>query len=224
MLIIAIPARAGSQRIKNKNIVKLDGKPLICHILDKLEKSNINYKIYVTTDCKKILKILQNYKKIKTVVRPKSISGNNSKIEDALIHLIQNYKNTDHKWILTIQPNSPFLSIETIKIIINSLKKNSCKSIMTVTENRGDFWIKNSQNYLKRLFPKAPRQQQLRKPLFEENSAVYATNINYLLKNKKIFCNNMSFVPISKTEGFDINNKEDLKIAKAIVAMNKNYF
>jgi CMP-N-acetylneuraminic acid synthetase len=92
---------------------------------------------------------------------------------------------------------------------------------MTVTENRGDFWIKNSQNYLKRLFPNAPRQQQLRKPLFEENSAVYGTYINYLLKNKKIFCNNMGFVKISKIEGFDINNKEDLKIAKALVGMNK---
>lgn len=224
MLIVAIPARAGSQRIKNKNIIKLDGKPLICHILDKIEKSNFNYQTYVTTDCKKILKILKKYKKIKSIVRPKNISSSSSKIEYALIHLIKTLKIKRFKWILTIQPNSPFLSIRTIKFIVDFLKKNPRKSIMSVTENRGDFWIKNSQNYLNRLFPRAPRQQQSRKPLFEENSAIYGTGINYLLKNKKIFRKNMNFISIPRIEGFDINDKEDLKIAESLVINKKNIF
>ena len=223
MLIIVIPARARSERIKNKNIINLDGKPLICHILDKIEKSNINYKTYVTTDSKKILNILKKYKKIKSVIRPKKISGKNSKIEFALIHLIKTLRITKLKWILTIQPNSPFLKVRTIKSIIDFLKNNPRKSIMTVTENRGDFWIKNSKKYLNRLFPNAPRQQQLRKPLFEENSAVYATSIKYLLKNKKIVRKNMNFIKISKIEGFDINDVEDLKIAENLVSIKKKF-
>ena len=47
MNIIIIPARSGSIRIKNKNIVLLKKKPLIKIILDKIEKVNLHTKIFV---------------------------------------------------------------------------------------------------------------------------------------------------------------------------------
>ena len=35
-ILSIIPIRAGSKRLKNKNLLKLNGKPLVNHILDKL--------------------------------------------------------------------------------------------------------------------------------------------------------------------------------------------
>ena len=53
MKICIIPARSGSKRIKNKNIKKFDGKPIIGTVLKNLKKMKFFEKIIVTTDQKK---------------------------------------------------------------------------------------------------------------------------------------------------------------------------
>ena len=53
-IICLIPARSGSTRIKNKNIVKIKNKPMIQYSLNAALKSKLISKIYVATNSKKI--------------------------------------------------------------------------------------------------------------------------------------------------------------------------
>ena len=59
--ICIIPARKGSKRIKNKNIINFFGKPLIYYSIKAALKSKIFSKIIVSTDCKKIANISKKY-------------------------------------------------------------------------------------------------------------------------------------------------------------------
>ena len=52
-----IPARAGSS-LKDKNIRKLNGKPLIYWTIKAAKKTNLFSNVYVDTDCNKIKKNL----------------------------------------------------------------------------------------------------------------------------------------------------------------------
>ena len=219
MNVIVIPARSGSKRIKNKNIKILNNKPLITFLLDKFKGKKLKEKIFVSSDSNKIKKIVSNYKNINFVKRPKKLASDLSKIEEALIHVINKEKLKKKGWIITIQPNSPFIKYKTIKKIINLVKNTKTNCIMTVSKNNSDFWYKekNNKNFVKRLFPKAPRNTQKRQPLFEENSAIYATKISYLLKTKKIFDQKNISYEISKIEGLDINDKLDFLIAESII-------
>ena len=219
MNVIVIPARSGSKRIKNKNIKKLNNKPLIRFLLDKFKEKKLKEKIFVSSDSNKIKNIVSNYKNINFVKRPKKLASDLSKIEEALIHVINKEKLKKNGWIITIQPNSPFINYETIKKIINLTKISKKNCIMTVSKNNSDFWYKdkNNKNLVKRLFPKAPRNTQKRQPLFEENSAIYATKISYLLKTKKIFDQKNISYEISKIEGLDINDRVDFLIAESII-------
>ena len=219
MNVIVIPARSGSKRIKNKNIKKLNNKPLIRFLLDKFKEKKLKEKIFVSSDSNKIKNIVSNYKNINFVKRPKKLASDLSKIEEALIHVINKEKLKKNGWIITIQPNSPFINYETIKKIINLTKISKKNCIMTVSKNNSDFWYKdkNNKNLVKRLFPKAPRNTQKRQPLFEENSAIYATRISYLLKTKKIFDQKNISYEISKIEGLDINDRVDFLIAESII-------
>ena len=61
MTICIIPARSGSKRLKNKNIINFFGKPMVAHVIDIAKKSKLFSKIVVTTDSKKNSK---NIKKI----------------------------------------------------------------------------------------------------------------------------------------------------------------
>ena len=64
MNFIVIPARENSKRVINKNIKKLNGKPLISHIFEKLNNEKIKEKIFVTSDSLKIKKLSSSFKKL----------------------------------------------------------------------------------------------------------------------------------------------------------------
>ena len=58
-ILFVIPARSGSQGIKDKNIIFWKGKRLIMHTFDFLIKKNINVKnICISTDSSKYIEVL----------------------------------------------------------------------------------------------------------------------------------------------------------------------
>ena len=58
--LCVICARGGSTNLKNKNIEKINGKPLIYYTIRQAQKSKIFDSIVVSTDSKKIQKFLLN--------------------------------------------------------------------------------------------------------------------------------------------------------------------
>ena len=61
-IICIIPARFGSKGIKNKNIIKINGKRLINYTIDTAIKLNEYCDIIISTDSKKILSVCNNKK------------------------------------------------------------------------------------------------------------------------------------------------------------------
>ena len=56
-----IPARSGSKSIKNKNIINLNGKPLIAHSIEHAQKLKQVKKIIFSTDSQKYISIAKKY-------------------------------------------------------------------------------------------------------------------------------------------------------------------
>ena len=65
---IIIPARGGSKRIPNKNLIDLNGKPLISYAIE--ECLSVTDEVYVSTDCSSISKVSSDYG-AKIIERPK---------------------------------------------------------------------------------------------------------------------------------------------------------
>ena len=72
-MIAILPIRKNSKRLVNKNIKKINNKPLYQYILDTLIKSRKIKKIIISTDYN--LKIKKN-KKINILSRPKNLRVN----------------------------------------------------------------------------------------------------------------------------------------------------
>ena len=53
-IVAEIPARAGSERVKNKNLKLLNGKPLISYAMEAAKSATLLTDIYVNSDSDKI--------------------------------------------------------------------------------------------------------------------------------------------------------------------------
>ena len=99
-----IPARLGSQRIKQKNIKLFFGKPMIYYPITALKKSNIFDKIFVSTESNKIKKISKNLGADVDFLRPKSLSKDKITLKEVLLDVLKNFaskgQNFDEIWMV----------------------------------------------------------------------------------------------------------------------------
>ena len=72
-ILCVVCARSGSKGIKNKNLLEFFGKPLILHTLYQAKKIKKFTNIVVSTDSKKISKIVGN--NFSWLIRSKNLSG-----------------------------------------------------------------------------------------------------------------------------------------------------
>ena len=86
-----IPARKGSKGLKNKNIKKLCGLPLLSYSFLIAKKIDFIDDIAITSDSKKYLNIIKDKKVIK-ILRPKNISNSKSKILSVINHTLKKIK------------------------------------------------------------------------------------------------------------------------------------
>ena len=138
MQILAfVPARGGSKSIKNKNLTKLCGKPLIKYTFETLKKLKSNIKPFISSDDKNVLSYAKKNNFNTSYIRPKKLSTSNSNVVDAIFHAVDWLK---YKYdyvpnaILLLEPTNPIRNITEIKRAISLFKKKNINSLASVCE------------------------------------------------------------------------------------------
>ena len=105
--IAIIPARGGSKRLPNKNILLLDGIPLIAHSIIYAQKNaTIIDAIYVSTDDEKIKEIAIKYG-VKIIDRPIELAGDLEPTVSALKHCLEIINDKEIENVILLQPTNP---------------------------------------------------------------------------------------------------------------------
>ena len=89
MNIAIIPARGGSKRIKDKNIKKFLGKPIISYAIKCAKEAKIFNRIIVSSDNEEIIKMANKFGAETPFVRPKNISKDSTSTIDVINHAIK---------------------------------------------------------------------------------------------------------------------------------------
>lgn len=136
-IIAIIPARSGSKRLKNKNLFKIWGKPMIYWPISELKKSSYVKDIYVTSDSKKILDYVKGLG-VRTVKRPLNISDDITPKMKAINHAVKKILNSNKNKItiiISIQANSPEITKSQIDKCIEHLIYNDFSEVVSVDKN-----------------------------------------------------------------------------------------
>jgi CMP-N,N'-diacetyllegionaminic acid synthase len=215
-----IPARSGSKGIKNKNIVHIKKKPLFIHSLDFAKKLNFIKKTIFTTDSKKYLNIAKKYGYNFYNLRPKKLAADKVETSDVIKYEIKNLNKNDLKgvkFILVLQPTSPFRKVSDFKVAYKKLRNNydSVLTIKRAKEHPERMMRKGKNGKIYNLNDKVnfkPRQNL--QELYIRSGSMYFFKINNL-KNKNLILGKKIYgiVVIGKYQ-INIDEVEDLNIAK----------
>jgi CMP-N-acetylneuraminic acid synthetase len=215
-----IPARGGSKRLPNKNILDLDGKPLIAHTIESSLKSKYIDKVVVTSDSDKILEIAKFFK-ANTIKRPNNLATDTSTPFKTIKHTLKN--NDKFKYLILLQPTSPLRGVKEIDEAIELLENKKADAVISVSEmEHSPLWANtlndtlSMENFLKKEV-KNKRSQDLDK-YFRLNGAIYICKISKFLKEKTLFLEKRIFAyKMEPEKSIDIDTKLDFIIVETII-------
>ena len=214
-ILFAILARKGSKRLKDKNILPLNKKPLVCWTIEQaLRLKDIAYKIVVSTDSEDIIGYGRKYKGLDFIKRPKYLSTSSSTSIDTLVHLFK--KIGYNGYFILLQPTSPLRKDKDIANVYELLLKgknpifSACKSIhnssLTSFVNKNDKFNPLNKKNLDTFYP---------------NGAIYAAHTDWIKENNTFYDKNSYVYFMDQSSSIDIDYRYQFVIAEALI---KNYF
>jgi CMP-N-acetylneuraminic acid synthetase len=127
-LIIIMPVKYQSKRLKNKNILPINNMPMFVYVAKKFLKQKIFTRFFVSTESKKIKNLCKKYG-IKIINRPKHLSKSNVEKQAVIVHAVKKINNIKkNDIIISLQPNSPEVKPVDIKKAINFFKNKLYKN------------------------------------------------------------------------------------------------
>jgi pseudaminic acid cytidylyltransferase len=216
--IAIIPARKNSRRIKNKNIIKFNGKPIIFYSLKVAKQSNLFDKIIVTTDSKKIEKLAYLYGADFVIKRKKKLSNDKTGIveviKDAIKILSKIEINPDY--VCCIFPASPNINLKYLKDSFIKIKRKKTGFIFAAGEslqNFSDCFFFDKKTLIKVKELNVLKKYLSKKLYIDAGQFYWAKKLTWL-NSKTTFQKNSSIELIKNRKYADINTHDDLKYAE----------
>ena len=215
-----IPARGGSKGIKKKNLSKLNNKSLIEITALEIQKTKLFEKIIISSESQEILDHGLSIG-IEIIKRPKQISKDNSRSEEAVIHVLKRLSGKFNiKNVGLFQPTSPFRDHINIVKAFKKFKRGNFDSLISVTRIDSKYMklIYETDNSILSInddLPFLPRQKLPNAYL--PNGAIYIAKADHFLKQKSFFSKKMALYEMDKKSSLDIDTKKDLIKANTLI-------
>lgn len=218
--IAIIPARGGSKRLPNKNILLLDGIPLIAHSIIYAQKNaTIINAVFVSTDDEKIKEIAIKYG-AKVIDRPIELSGDFEPTVSALKHCLEVIDNNEIENVILLQPTNPLRPEILLHDAFEVYKENNCDSLFTVTENHQKLGKIKDKEYTPFNYEIGLRSQDL-EPLYFENGLLYISKAKTILNDEVITKNAFPYQVNHVFSTVDIDTQEDFDYAEYLLKKSK---
>jgi N-acylneuraminate cytidylyltransferase len=213
--IVIIPARGGSKRLPNKNILPFGTIPLLAHsILYAQANADLVDEIYVSTDDEKIKEIALHYG-AKVIERPVEISGDFEPTVTALQHVLKTINEAVENVIL-LQPTNPLRPRNLLKECFAKYIEAKSDSLFTVSQNHDKLGKIENNKFLPFNYEIGQRSQDL-EPLYFENGLLYITKAKTILTNKIITESAFPYIVNHIFATVDIDSQEDFDYAEYLL-------
>ena len=205
-LLAIITARGGSKRLPKKNVLNLNGKPLIAWTIEAALRCPLIDKTVLSSDDQEIIKIAKYYGCDVPFKCDRSLAEDNSSSVDVIIDALEKVPGYD--WIVLLQPTSPRRSSLDIQNAIEfclKMNANSCVSVTKVAHKPELFHHIGEGSKILKVSSK--------EELFRVNGAIYISKISEFLSQKSLITDDTVAYIMPPERSIDIDTKLDFEIA-----------
>ncbi len=227
-VVAIIPARGGSKRIPNKNIIDFFGKPLIAYTIEAALKTNLFDKVIVSTDSPEIARISKKFGADVPFLREKHNDDYSaiSQVTSYVLEELYNKYQIKYETVIQLMANCPIRSHVDISMSYKNFISNKANFQISCFKfgYMNPWWaLKKDNTEFKFIFPDAikKRSQDLGE-LYCPTGAIWIAKADELIKTKSFYSKGLDFFPVNWKSALDIDNYDDLELAKAIYLVNKN--
>jgi N-acylneuraminate cytidylyltransferase len=210
MIIALVPMKGHSERVPDKNIRLLAGKPLFFFIIENLLKTSKISNVIINTDSERIAELATNEfgQSVEISWRPEELSGDFIPMNKIIEYELKD-AGTDQHFLQTHSTN-PFLKTTAINKAIEhyyeKITSGESNSIFSVTEIHSRLYNSNLQP-LNHNTHELIRTQDL-EPIYKENSNFYLFSKESFLKTKRRIGRKPGVFVMDSLEGFDIDTPQ----------------
>ena len=226
-ILAILPVRSGSKAIKDKNIISLNGIPLMGYALRTINEVKEIEHVVISSDSKKYLDIAKDYIKNPILLdRPKELALDTTPDVPVLINALEYSqkilrKNFSH--ILMIHATSPLLKGTHIKEALDIFRKSNADSLVSVKSSSTTPPVKIKiikDGYLEQAIegtiePSTSRRQDHDK-YYIRNGGFYFVSVDFLYRGRLWGDKVLPYI-MNEQESIDINTEIDLKLAELLL-------
>ena len=227
--IAFIPARSGSQRVKNKNIRLLGGRPLLSYSVEIALKSNVFDGVYLVTDSVDYQRLADELGCDAFPIRP--LDSATSDAPDILwvtwAHEILQKQGVFAAKYCILRPTSPFRTVDMIQSAFDCFGRHesadTLRAVQKVKEHPGKMWIDKAGEIVPLLPFKTEydfwhnSQTNTLPEIFIQNASLEI----FLPSNISLYqsITGRHIIPFETKgfEGFDINTEADFSEAQILI-------
>lgn len=223
-VVAIIPARGGSKRIPGKNLLPLQGLPLIAYsVIHAKRASSVDGAVYVSTDDGRIADVARLHG-AEVVHRPADLSGDEATSESALLHVLDDRRSrgmTDPDLVVFLQGTSPVRRPDDIDRAVAQLVGDGADSLFSACVNHRLIWAAAGAagtpaplNYDFR----SRRREQAMETQYRENGSIYVFKPEILRKDNNRLGGRMSVFEMDYWSSFQIDTPEHVELIDWILA------
>ncbi len=222
-IITIIPARGGSKSLPKKNILLLNGKPLLSHSIDYSLKSKLVSSTVVSTDMTEIADIAKQSGASVPFLRPNELARDDTRDYPVIRHALDFFESQGHifDFYILLRPTSPLrppgLIEEAFEIFKNNIKASSVRSMAKIKEHPYRAWKQDTDGSVSGFIETKPEPYNI--PRQELPELFFQTGDIEVVRRETILSGSISgdsvYPLIIKHEDMiDIDSKSDLDRAE----------
>jgi len=208
-----MPMKGHSERVPDKNIRLLAGKPACHWMLESLSNSKYIDEIIINTDSEKIANICNEKFSVTILKRPDYLIGDMVGIQPLISYDIEN---TDGEFYLQTHSTNPLLTTKTIDNAIEKFfSQSEHDALFSVNEIRQRYYWPNGSGVNHN--PDILQRTQDLDPIYFENSCIYIFSKQTNNKVKNRLGSNPMMFNMDPLESVDIDDIEDFYWAEYLL-------
>ena len=228
-ILITICARAGSNRIKNKNMVPIAGKPLIQYTIDIAKKWGRAKRIVCSTDSEEIAHVAKANGVEVPFYRPKELASDTAGKVSVIRHTLKKCEeiyNEKFDLVVDLDVTSPLRTTRDLDKCLELFEKKKPDVVFSVTRARRNPYFNmvevNKEGYVALSKPtNTPLLRTQDAPqVYDMNASIYFYSRNFLLdhKNESPLSSKRAVAHVmDDISAFDIDGKHELKYIEHLI-------